>query len=227
MPTLDWIKETYTYGYDSGDVLSAIPDFRRWSEERKIGGSYRQVFCEAILPYLKPDSVVLELGPGRGSWSRAILKNIPNGKLHTVDFQDVAKWLKPENYAGRLICHQVKDNSFSCLEDNCFDLFISVGVLCHNNAPDIKDILKNSLSKMKVGGVAVHQYGDWDKLDQYGWKKGKIPQKFKTLPDDEIWWPRNNQKTMSSLAREVGWEVVSPDLGLVKRDSIAVLQRSC
>lgn len=225
MPTLDWLKKEYSYGYDSGNVLSIIPNFRRFRDERRIGGSYRQVFLKGVLPYIKPDSVVIELGPGKGSWSRAILNYIPEGKLHTLDFQDVSPWLKPENYGGRLVCHQVENSSFSCLDDNCFDFFWSFGVLCHNNLENIREILQNSLQKMKVGGVAIHQYGDWEKLNDYGWKKGKVPERFKNLPNDEIWWPRNNQQMMSSLAKEVGWQVISPDLGLVKRDSMIALRR--
>lgn len=225
MPSLEWLKQAYSYGYDSGNVLSAIPNLIRLRDERRIGGSYRKVFLKAILPQLRPNSVVVELGPGKGSWSRAILKYIPQGQLHTVDFQDVSKWLKPEKYDGRLICHQVEDNSFECLKDNYFDFFWSFGVLCHNNIGDIKEILQNSLAKIKVGGIAIHQYGDWDKLEDYGWKKGKVPENFKAQPDEEIWWPRNTQKTMSSLATSVGWQVISPDLELVKRDSIIVMRR--
>lgn len=225
MPTLEWLKQAYSYGYDSGNVVSAIPNLIRFREEKRIGGSYRNVFLKALLPHLKPNSVVVELGPGKGSWSRAILNYIPQGKLHTVDFQDVSKWLKPEKYDGRLICHKVENNSFDCLEDNSFDFFWSFGVLCHNNIGDIKEILKNSLTKIKVGGIAVHQYGDWEKLDKFGWKKGKVPESFKTQPDEEIWWPRNTQKTMSSLAIDVGWQVISSDLEVVKRDSIIVLRR--
>lgn len=225
MPTLEWLRNEFNYGYDSGNVLSIIPNRRRFSEERKIGGSYRRVFRKAVLPYIKPDSAILELGPGKGSWSRALLKHIPFGRLHTLDFQDVEKWLKPEEYDGRLYCHKVEDNSFSCLEDESFDFFWSFGVLCHNDQNDIKEILENSLPKMKNGGFAVHQYGDWNKLNTYGWRKGGIPIRFSNLADDKMWWPRNSQDIMSDIAVKVGWKVVCSDLELVKRDSIILLQR--
>jgi ubiquinone/menaquinone biosynthesis C-methylase UbiE len=131
MPTLDWLQHAFSSGYDSGNVLSLIPGARRRSEERHIGASYRKVFFRAILPYIKADSVVLELGPGRGSWSRAILKYIPQGELHTVDFQDVTVWLQPDRYRDRLFCHQISDNSFSGLKDAYFDfLFIPS---CHGS----------------------------------------------------------------------------------------------
>lgn len=224
MPTLDWLRKEFSYGYDSGNILSIFPNSIRRREEKKIGGSYRNVFFKAIYPYIKPNSTVLELGPGKGSWSRAILKYIPHGKLHTVDFQDVEKWLKPENYSGRLICHRVKDNSFSFCENEQFDFFWSFGVLCHNNKEDIKELFLNSLPKMKPGGIAVHQYADWKKLEVYGWERGQVPLEFKDLPDDEIWWPRNDRETMTSLATNTGWTVITPDLDLIKRDSIIVMK---
>jgi len=224
MPTLDWLRKEFYYGYDSGNVLSMIPNGQRWKEERIIGGSYKSVFKKGILPKLKANSKVLELGPGAGSWSRAILKHLPEGKLTTLDFQDVRPWLMPEKYDNRLGCIQVDDNSFSAVPDNSFDLFWSFGVLCHNNLSSITEILTNSLPKMKRGGYAVHQYGDWDKLEKWGWGKGNIPIEFKSKSDDEIWWPRNNQRSMSEIAVKAGWEVITPDLGLVERDSIIVLR---
>lgn len=226
MPTFDWLKKEFSYGYDSGNILSLFPNKVRRMEEESIGGSYRKVFMKAIMPYLRRDAKVMELGPGKGAWSRAILSKIPHGELHVLDFQDVAKWLKSEQYHGRLYCHRVEDNSFSCVRDEYFDLFWSFGVLCHNNVGHIAEILKNALSKMKRGGIAVHQYADWRKLDSYGWERGKTPLVFRNMPDDEIWWPRNDKNTMVSIAKNCGWTVLSPDLDLVKRDSIIVLQRN-
>ena len=60
------------------------------------------------------------------------------------------------------------------------------------NSEYIAEILANSFPKMKKGATAVHQYSDWEKLDKCGWDKGGILLSFKELPDDDIWWPRNN-----------------------------------
>jgi SAM-dependent methyltransferase len=225
MPTLDWLKREFNYGYDSGNVLSLLPDKVRRKEEEVIGGSYRTIFRKAAVPYLKKNFKVLELGPGKGSWSRAILKYIPQGELTTLDFQDVSQWLQPEKYAGRLKCVKVSDNQYAQLQDGYFDIFWSFGVLCHNNNEAIFEILRNSFSKVKEGGMAIHQYGDWEKLEKFGWKKGNVPEKFKTQPDDEIWWPRNSQKQMTEMAVAAGWKVITADLNLVQRDSIIVLNK--
>ena len=158
----------------------------------------------------------MELGPGKGSWSRAILRYIPQGELHTVDFQDVTPWLKPENYPGRLICHHVQDNSFHGLPDGYFDVFWSFGVLCHNQTWSILDILTRARGKMKPRAVAIHQYGDWEKLEAFGWDRGGVPQEFKSKTDEEIWWPRNDRRLMTKLATKAGWEVLSADLDLLQ-----------
>lgn len=224
MPTRSWLQQEFGYGYDSGNVLSWIPGRIRFSEERKCGGSYRRVFNTAVRPYLYPNTKVLELGPGKGSWSRAILRCIPEGTLHTVDFQDVTQWLSPDAYSGRLICHQVQDNSFRELPDGYFDLFWSFGVLCHNESASIREILHAARRKMKPGGVSIHQYGDWIKLEQFGWNRGGVPQTFKTQRDENIWWPRNDQQAMTKLAREAGWDVLCADLNLLQRDSLIFLR---
>ena len=224
MPTTHWLKKEFDYGYDSGNVLGLLPNKIRRGEEQRIGGSYRRVFKRAILPFLKSDSTVMELGPGNGAWSRAILRHIPNGKLITVDYQDVTQWIDPEDHEGRLICNQVTDNSFSCIDDGSIDFFWSMGVLCHNNRTNIGEILKNALPKLKPNAYACHQYANWDKLDRYGWRRGGVPAEFRDLGDDEIWWPRNSQDEMVSLSAKAGWKIIKPDMGLLRRDSIIQLR---
>ena len=224
MPTLDWLKNEFTYGYSSGDILTLIPSVRRCREERRAGGSYRRVFRRAVLPYLTTASTVLELGPGAGSWSRAILKQIPEGRLYTVDFQDVTPWLVPHKYAGRLVCHQVSDDSLSCIEDGSIDFLWSFGVLCHNNLDNIAQILENALPKMRPGAMACHQYAEWSKLQTFGWERGTIPSAFKDMTDDEIWWPRNDRSAMRSVAEQAGWRVLCADLDLLQRDGLILLR---
>ena len=57
------------------------------------------------------------------------------------------------------------------------------------------------------------------------WERGGIPADFRQLNDDDIWWPRNDQAVMTRIAEKSGWEVESPDLNLVGRDSIIKLRR--
>lgn len=225
MPTVDWLKKEFDYGYTSGDILSCAPDARRAGEERSCGGSYHYYFKKKVLPLLRPDSRVLELGPGAGDWSRALLQHLPEGELHTCDFQDVTQWLNPAAYNGRLHCNRVEDSSFSCVPDEYFDMFFSFGVLVHCNKTLIGEILRNALSKLKRGGLGLHNYGDWEKLDTWGWERAGTPLQFKTMPDDAIWWPRNTGAEMVKLAEDAGWKVLQRDLDCFKRDGVILLQR--
>lgn len=224
MPTLDWLKKEFHYGYGSGDILSPENDEERRSEELRCGADYRLLFLDAVAPHVKPGCSILELGPGKGSWTRAFLRFSEDCSVQTVDFQDVTQWLRPESWNGRLRCHRVTDSSFSCIEPGSIDLFFSFGVLCHNNRENIEAILRSTLSRMKPGGIAIHQHGDWRKLDAFGWENGGVPREFQTKPDDEIWWPRNDGESMEKIALAAGWEVVARDLGYIRRDGFMMLR---
>lgn len=226
MPTLDGLRKLFPRGYNSGNVLARIPGPRRIIEEVRIGASYREVFLHAVQPYITPTSKVLELGPGSGSWTRAILKHVPHGEVHTVDFQDVSRWIRPQPGGGKLVCHRVSDNSFSGVADATFDFFWSFGVLCHNNQEHIREIFRNALPKLKPGALAAHEIGDWHKLERLGWGlRWGVPARFKNMPDDAIWWPRNSAEQTCQMAVEEGWEVVERDLGVLRRDSLCVFRK--
>src|SRR3990172_1860322 len=107
MPTINLLKKEFSYGYDSGDILSIFPWRRRGHSRNLCGGSHRGIFFEAIKPWIKADSNVMELGSGAGAWSRAILQYIPKGTLLALDFQATVKWLHPEKYNGRITCVKV------------------------------------------------------------------------------------------------------------------------
>jgi SAM-dependent methyltransferase len=222
MAKIDWLSNAFSFGYDSGDILAPVPSSTRLRQEVLIGGCYRETFRKAILPFLRPDSTVLELGPGRGSWTRAILRHIPQGRLEAIDFVDVSEWLKSDMRDGRLHVHRASDFSFSCVPDATFDFFWSFGVLCHHTIEQIQEILKNARTKMKPGAVACHEYGDWGKF----FSSGRVVS-FPGLadkPDEEHWWPSNNARAMSAAAEAAGWTVLFPDLGLFERDGLIVLK---
>ena len=222
MANLEWLKNNFAHGYDSGEILDPVPSSTRLRQEVLIGGSYRHAFHQAVFPFLRPDSVVLELGPGKGSWTRAILEHVPEGRVETIDFVDVRQWLTPERFGGRLICHQVNDTSFSCVPDGAFDFFWSFGVLCHHTIEQITEVLRNARPKMKRGAVSVHEYADWDKFFESG-RMVNFPDLPET-PDTENWWPSNNARAMTAAAEDAGWKVLFPDLNLFKRDGIIVLK---
>ena len=223
--TKEFMFKAFSSGYSSGDVLSEEIDGNRAQDEAKLGGSLNDVVQKAMRPFITPNSRILELGPGAGSWTRAFLDLVPHGEVHTIDLLDVTKFINPAKYPNRLFCHQIADDNYSFLPDNFFDFYFSFGVFCHYKSADRLKMLKEALPKVRPRGYSVHEYGDWKKLDAYGWERGGIPKLFKDKPDEEIWWPRNDADAMAATAQVAGWDVIAPDLGLFARDGVVVLCR--
>ena len=222
MAGLNWLKTAFEGGYDSGDILAPVPSSTRLRQEVLIGGSYAECFRKAVLPFIRPDSVVLELGPGRGSWTRALLQHVPQDRVEAVDFADVAPHLRAELASGRLKLHRVDNLSFDCVADGGFDFFWSFGVLCHHTIEQIAEILRAARPKMKPGAIGVHEYGDWNKFFRSG-RMVHFPD-FAGTPDAEHWWPSNDARAMAAAAAAAGWTVLWEDLDLFERDGLIVLK---
>jgi len=195
------------HGYSSGNVLTPVPDARRKDQEEKIGGSYWEVYKKVIVPYVSQDSIVLEIGAGGGSWTKALLARAK--KVHAVDIVNVGQWVQHE----KLRVHVIENNDYSQFQDEYFDFCFSWGVLCHLSHEEISQVLENTLPKMKKGALAVHHYSNTKKLKRLG-RDGKVGN-----------WKDNDEEIMSTLIGE-GWQILSLDLGLVQRDSVMMLRKA-
>jgi hypothetical protein len=195
--TEEWLKSAFAEGYDSGDILSPVPSSRRLHQEALIGGSYREAFHRAVFPFLRPDSRVLELGPGKGSW-----------------------WNNATEYRGRLVRHRVDSFTLDGVPDRYFDVCFSFGVLCHHAIEQIGQVLHATRSKMALGGVAMHQYAETHKFYRSG-RAVDFPD-LPSLPDS--WWPPNTVEAMAVTAEAAGWTVIEADMGLFDRDGMILLK---
>jgi ubiquinone/menaquinone biosynthesis C-methylase UbiE len=74
-PYVDFCREAAKLGMDVNDYLEQNLEWTR----------VRPLVERAVLPYLRSDSTVCELGPGTGRWSREVLKALPEGRLELVD----------------------------------------------------------------------------------------------------------------------------------------------
>ena len=66
---------------------------------KKLSGLDYPAIPSALFPFLRPDSRVLELGPGAGSWT-SDFSFVSEGEVHAVDFQDIREWINPSEYGG-------------------------------------------------------------------------------------------------------------------------------
>ncbi len=171
-----WSKEAFAEGYSSGTVVGPLrkgdPETElRLFEDKRIGGSLSEFFEAGVKPHLRPDSRVLEFGPGRGSWTRALFSAVTKGEIHTVDLQDIRPWVQDllDRFPGRLCIHQVPigESAYGFLQDAYFDVFFSFGVFCHIDLDALETFLKRIKPKLKREAVCIAEYSDWEKGAPY------------------------------------------------------------
>src|SRR5215469_2036080 len=87
-------------------------------------------YLRCIKPYIKPETVALELGPGRGAWTQCLLGSKVVYALDALSPQlnGIFEYLgNPTN----LKYFQVTDFECNMVPDNSLDYMFSHGCLCH------------------------------------------------------------------------------------------------
>jgi SAM-dependent methyltransferase len=124
---LEWIAEAEQQDRDPNDIADA-----RWGDVRHLIERY-------YLPYLRPEAVVLELGPGTGRVTRHIVDRC--GRLILVDFSEVVvNWigcyLTSKGKRNFTAIH-IRDCRLDPIPDESIHLAIADGVFHHIDLEDI------------------------------------------------------------------------------------------
>ena len=125
------------------------------------------VYLACIKPYIGPSTNAIEVGAGKGAWSRAILSRNPAGLdcLEAVPAEHSGFW----DYVGNredVRYHQVKDFSVSELEDQSYNYLFSFGCFCHVPREGIEEYLKNLHRKLVPGSHGFIMIGDFEKYNR-------------------------------------------------------------
>lgn len=157
-------KTIWAGGYFEGDPLDPMA-----SSGYGIFGYHSSLYLTyltCIRPFIGPDTTVLEIGPGRGAWTRALLALQPK-RIYAVDVVDPdysGFW----SYVGRdpRVEHIVAaDQSLDGIADGSIDHFFSFGCFCHIS-PEMSVEYINSLArKMKSGANGFLMIADYDKFN--------------------------------------------------------------
>ena len=123
-------------------------------------------YLACIRPYVKPDSVVIEIGPGRGAWTKSIAELNPR-HVYAVDAastEHTGFW----NYLGKrpnVDYIVASDFALTGIPDNSADYFFSFGCFCHLR-PEMCEAYIGSLArKMKSGAQGFLMIADYDKFN--------------------------------------------------------------
>lgn len=168
-----------------------------------------------------PDTTVLEIGPGRGAWSKAILKHNPKQyyALDALSAEHNGFW----EYVGQrsnASYYQVDDFSCSAIADNSIDFFFSFGVFCHISREGTAEYFRNIYNKMKSGSQGFVLISDYEKL--YAALGKPIPDGLDNEPKEPLpgRWYHLGTRWFRQTLEDIGFTVIDQDIGVNLRDPI-------
>ena len=163
IPEIAVFDDIWEGGYFEGDPLSpvAVSSYGRLGFVSVLFATY----LSCIRPYLASDSAVLEIGPGRGAWTKCMLGA---REVWAVDVRSAERngfWRyvgKPPNV--RYL--QVSNYGCSELPDNYFDFLFSYGCFCHIPPDRASEYLRNIFPKLKSGARCFVMVSDYRKFNR-------------------------------------------------------------
>ncbi len=150
-------------GYFEGDPLDPMGR----SEYNRLGYMsvlYATYLC-CIKPYVNANSTVLEIGAGRGAWTRTMLHAQEVVVLEAVD----AKHSGFLDYVGNhnhVRHYKVDDFSCAVLPDDHFSFFFTFGCFCHLPFPAVVEYMSNVYAKLRSGAHGFMMVADFDKYNR-------------------------------------------------------------
>jgi ubiquinone/menaquinone biosynthesis C-methylase UbiE len=115
-----------------------------------------------ILPYVKPDQVALEIGPGGGRWTGYLLGF---KRLHVVDYHaELLQELRQRFNKPNMEFIVNNGTDFPGVPEHSVDYVLSVGVFVHLELHLIAAYLKNIARILKPGGNVLLTYSDKTKI---------------------------------------------------------------
>ena len=234
-------------GYYEGDPLSPL--------SRSTYGNYGYIsvlhstYLRCIKPYIKPETVALELGPGRGAWTRTMLdaKEIWTLDALSAEYNRFFEYL---NHPPNVRYFQVNDFECRELPENRFDYMFSFGCLCHVSFEGINSYAANIFPKLKSGANCFwlvadkRKYNDFvETAEKFDIWRGLAPQRknlsfvkiifemiskrtkpaFQKIDDfggGQGHWHNAGTERTCEMLEKIGYEIIDSDVGTSPRDPI-------
>ena len=234
-------------GFYEGDPLNPVSN----SSYGQLGfiSVLHATYLRCVKPYINDRTVALEIGPGRGSWTRTLL---PAKEVYALDAlsEEHNQLFQYLGHPKNVKYFQVKDFKCEVLPENYFDYMFSFACLCHVSFGGITEYAINIFPKLKPGSNCFWLVADYDKYNNavsrlnsasegsaspgkhifsprawFHWRRPP-PSKISFLQPDENdepspgrWYDAGIDRTCSML-KKAGYQVIDPDVGTVLRDPV-------
>jgi len=243
---LSLFEKLWRGGYSEGEVLDPMGN----SGYGIIG--YMSVlyatYLICIKPYISKDTIVLEIGPGRGCWTKTFLSAKEVWCLDAVS-KERNKFDEYLGYPKNVKYFKVSDFGCDMLPENYFDYLFSFGCFCHISFDGISEYMENLYPKMKEGSHCFIMVADYDKfnkaidnirslsierafvggkhiLTRMLWKLvggtkilKHLNKEEDNLPRPGRWYHAGCERTCAMLEK-YGYKIIDPDIGVNHRDPI-------
>jgi len=116
-----------------------------------------------LRPYVKPDQIAVEIGPGGGRWTKHLLGF---RQVYAVDYYEPVLAELKANFGKHKNVTFIRNNGtdFPGIPDHSVDFLFSFGAFVHMDLPVIESYLDNIPRIMKPGGNVVIHYSDQNKI---------------------------------------------------------------
>lgn len=159
---IDSFENMWKGGYFEGNPLDPMSR----STYNTIGymSILHVVYLTCIKPYVNGKTVALEIGPGRGAWTKTFLQAEEVWCLDALSAEHNKFWEYIGN-AQNVRYFQVTDFNCDELPENKFDFLFSFGTFCHISFEGITEYMRNIYSKLKVGANCFIMIADYQKFN--------------------------------------------------------------
>ncbi len=233
-------------GYYEGDPREPL--------SKSTYGSYgfmsvlHATYLRCIKPYVKEDTVALEIGPGRGAWTKTMLDAREIWALDALS----AEHNRFFEYVGsQPHVRYLKVTDFECrdLPEDHFDYVFSFGCLCHVSFDGISAYARNLLPKLKSGANCFWMIGDKAKYERMIAAEEKndiwlgLSPKRRLMPVRKLFeaisratrpafrkqddfeqeqgrWHDAGESRTCKMLEGLGYKIVDSDVGTVLRDPV-------
>lgn len=141
---------------------------QEWIPSQKWKSSFIK---NILIPHIKDDTTILEIGPGAGEWTKELISL--SNRLILVDIVPRCIEICKErfkNFEG--IEYYVNEgNNLEFLEDNVVDLVFSMDVFVQISPEDVKTYIFNLSKKLSFGGIGIIHHSK-NGVAKLGWRSG-------------------------------------------------------
>ena len=161
---LSSFKRIWQGGYFGGDPLDPTLAWE-YGDISLISVNYA-LYMALVRPNINSDTALLEIGPGRGAWTRGMLDAKEVWCLDALSAEHNGFWSYIGNqYKEKVNYFQVKNALLEECPDNYFDFIFSFGAFCHMPLAIQRDYQKNLFKKARPSARGVIMFSDFDKLN--------------------------------------------------------------